>query len=571
MRNTSRSMIDGEPTLQPQAFGIGELFWALREAVVVGDASSGRILLWNPAAEEMFGYSAGEAVGRPIELLVPRELKARHRAGIVHYSVTHESAVVGSRQTVELPAVRKDGTRISVELSLSPVASRLPGGPYVLAVIRDVTERRRAEEERSKREREHAARVQSESAMVRTQLLAQAGVLLVGALEHEQALASVAVLLVPGFAAGCTVDVVGVDGEVRRLAPALAGREHGRHPGDGSPGSDAGGARGLSEVLRSGEPLLLREPPSPDGAEGQSTIIVPLFARGRVLGAMTLTRDQGGQQFDEVDLAFAGQLGRLAGLALENTRLYRAAREAIQVRDEFLASASHELRTPVTTIKAYAQMLERRVAKLNPEDAQLLLEGLENIDDSASRLAVHISQLLDLSRLQAGGTLALDRSPTDLVGLARQAAAAHRRLSGRHRIRVKSAVPELTGLWDASRLERVLGNLLSNAVKFSPEGGEVWLVIAPAEGENGPEAILRIEDPGIGILPEDLPHVFERFYRGHNLTERMNGTGIGLAGAREIVRRHGGSIELESTAGGGTSVTVRLPLEPLPEPPPDEE
>ena len=243
-----------------------------------------------------------------------------------------------------------------------------------------------------------------------------------------------------------------------------------------------GGPLGLAEVLRTGEPVLLCDvPPEPlrgdEALAGTSVMIVPMAGRDGLQGAITLVRDAGAEPFDAAEMAFARQLGRLMGLSLENARLLPEAREAIQVRDEFLASASHELRTPVTTIKAYAQMLEKRVSRLSVEDATPLLEGLENIDDSASRLAVHISQLLDLSRLQSGRSMELQRRRTDLVALARQAAAAHRRLSGRHRIRVKSGAPELIGLWDGARLEQVLGNLLSNAVKFSPEGGEVLLTV----------------------------------------------------------------------------------------------
>ena len=107
---------------RPEAFGIGKLFWSIQEAVIVADAASGRILLWNPAAESIFGYTAAEATSLSVEVLVPPELKARHQAGLEHYAATGEGRVIGSSRSLELPALRKDGSQLYIELSLSPIS-----------------------------------------------------------------------------------------------------------------------------------------------------------------------------------------------------------------------------------------------------------------------------------------------------------------------------------------------------------------------------------------------------------------------------------------------------------------
>src|SRR5215831_9451303 len=128
--------------LAPGDFGIGRLFERVRDAVVVADAAaSGRIVLWNPAAEKLFGYSASEVLGLPVEVLIPKRLKPRHRAGLVGYLATGHGALIDEGAVVEVPAVRRSGEEIIVELSLSPIEDTSVGGRFVLATIRDVSER----------------------------------------------------------------------------------------------------------------------------------------------------------------------------------------------------------------------------------------------------------------------------------------------------------------------------------------------------------------------------------------------------------------------------------------------
>jgi signal transduction histidine kinase len=139
-------------------------------------------------------------------------------------------------------------------------------------------------------------------------------------------------------------------------------------------------------------------------------------------------------------------------------------------------------------------------------------------------------------------------------------AEANQSLTDVHTIRVRSELPSLDGLWDQARLERVVGNLISNAVKYSPHGGEVTLSVAREETADGSFAVLGVHDQGVGIPPEDLRHVFVRFYRASNVAGQIAGTGIGLAGAKQLVEQHAGSIRVESTPGEGSTFAVWLPL-----------
>jgi signal transduction histidine kinase len=239
----------------------------------------------------------------------------------------------------------------------------------------------------------------------------------------------------------------------------------------------------------------------------------------------------------------------------------RAEAEAtLRERDQVLATVSHDLKTPLTTIRGQADLLQRRLERAGAIEPERLAKGLELIGTAARRMGTWIDELLDAARLEAGRPLELHPEPTDLVALAWQAAAEQQRTTERHRIRVHTAEAKLIGIWDAVRLGRVLDNLLSNAIKFSPAGGEVVVSVAREADAAGEWVILSVRDQGIGIPAEDLPHIFERFRRGTNVAGRIAGTGLGLAGACHILQLHGGSITVDSQEGRGSTFTLRLPL-----------
>jgi signal transduction histidine kinase len=160
-----------------------------------------------------------------------------------------------------------------------------------------------------------------------------------------------------------------------------------------------------------------------------------------------------------------------------------------------------------------------------------------------------------------GRELDLVRSETDLVALVRLIASEQQNTTEQHDVSVSVLFPDIKGEWDADRLERAITNLVSNAITYSPGGGHVQITVG-LDGPNPAKAVVRVDDEGVGIPEQDLPFVFERFHRGSNVAGRIPGTGIGLAGAREIIQQHGGQITAYPRDGRGTTLEVVLPLKP---------
>jgi PAS domain S-box-containing protein len=236
-------------------------------------------------------------------------------------------------------------------------------------------------------------------------------------------------------------------------------------------------------------------------------------------------------------------------------------RQALEAaREAFVDAAAHDLRNPLTTLKGQAQILRRRLRKSGDIDIDAVIARLDAIDSAANHMARLLDEMLDASALQAGRTLELRQDHTDLIVQTEVAVEEAQRRTSRHVIRIESAVPALVGVWDEARLSRVLGNLLDNAVKYSPDGGEIEVRIWQ-EAEAADWVALSVSDPGVGIPHDDLPQLFERFHRGHNV-RNIRGTGIGLSGVKRIVEQHGGTIEVASIEGEGSTFTVRLPLQP---------
>jgi signal transduction histidine kinase len=217
---------------------------------------------------------------------------------------------------------------------------------------------------------------------------------------------------------------------------------------------------------------------------------------------------------------------------------------------QFIAIAAHELRTPVTSILAFAQLLQRH----DPDN-----KPLGTIIRQAMNLTRLIGELADATRLDTG-QLELHRESIDLVALVRDIAEQFQPLSEAHSIRVDAPSHPLIGYWDRERLEQVIQNLLTNAVKYSPNGGEIRLAIQEA----GSEARLTVNDPGIGIPPTVMARLFEPFYRVGTTPRAIRGLGLGLHISKALVEAQGGHIVAESAGEGqGSTFTVTLPRQPL--------
>jgi signal transduction histidine kinase len=265
-------------------------------------------------------------------------------------------------------------------------------------------------------------------------------------------------------------------------------------------------------------------------------------------------RSGGSSAYKAADLAFAEELARRGGIAIDKARLHAEAKEATRLRDEFLSVAAHELKTPMTSLRGYAQLLLSQAPSGSASlDADVLTKGLRIIATQSEKLTQLTTQLLDVSRIEAG-KLQLDQRQVDLTGLIHSVVAAAQASAERH-ILCLDAPETCEALVDPLRLEQVVTNLLSNAIKYSPEGGQIELAIVPcATG-----AIrLEVRDHGIGIPLERRAHLFERFYQAHG-EGHFGGLGLGLFISRQIVELHGGSLQADFPIDGGTRFIVTLP------------
>jgi PAS domain S-box-containing protein len=541
------------------------------EDAITGKTLEGIITSWNPGAERLYGYTAPELLGHPISLLVPPDhpdelpqILARIRRG------EHV-------QEYETVRVRKDGTRLNVSLTVSPTRDAAGHITGAATIARDITERRRLFET--------------------LRLLAETGDVLASSLEYQTTLASVAQLAVPRVGDWCSVDVV-EDGAIRNLAVAhvdpakvaWARQLQQRYP------SDPHETRGVPQVIRTGRPEIYPDIPDTLLVEAArdaehlqilravgftSVMIVPLIARGRTLGAISLVSTRPDRHYGPEDLSLAEELAHRAALALDNSRLYQEIQEADRQKDHFLAMLGHELRSPLAALHGVLTLLQRR-SDQNPDLERLEARAARQID----RMARLIDDLQDVTRISRG-KVSLRRKPLDLVPLVREIVEDQRGAAEEGRLQLTVDLPTTPVLvnGDPIRLTQVLVNLLNNAFKFTDPGGKVTVgcrvwgvgcrVSAKAEQEQEqepdptpytlhptPYAVVTVRDTGIGIEPAMQKRVFESFMQADPTLDRSRGgLGLGLALVKGLVELHGGEVGVSSPgAGQGTEFIVRLPL-----------
>lgn len=412
-------------------------------------------------------------------------------------------------------------------------------------------------------------------------LLAETGQLLAADLDFEATLQNLARLVVPLLVDWCTVDLPGKDGHLQRVVlyhsnPAqldFARQLEERFPPHSGPGP------GLAALMKATKAVLVPEiseerllASAQNEEHGQlllrlglcSSVIIPLVARGEALGVLSLSHSDSGRHYSTEDLTLLGEVGSRAALALDNARLYQEAREAIKEREDFLSIAAHELKTPVTGMRGYAQLLSRQLARGETINPDRLSQAVKIIQEQASKLSEMINQLLDVSRIEAG-KLALDLRPVDLGEVVRSVVDTAQSTTNKHSLIIHQSVSPLIGLVDALRMEQVLTNLLDNAIKYSPEGGPIEIELGYTAQEDfkatnaGKRRIrLAVTDWGLGVPPEHQAHIFDRFYQAHS-GAYLGGMGLGLHITRQILEMHGGEIQAEFPRTGGSIFIVYLP------------
>ncbi len=393
---------------------------------------------------------------------------------------------------------------------------------------------------------ERCARAEAVAARKRLAFLDELSALLGSTVDEDEMLAGVAKLAVPALGEWVGMFMRG-DGGTPALAcgagPAALGLEVEAHLRDGS-------GRRLAGVGCSDEPFVVEDfPGDPTGARTvPAAAVAPLSVRGQVLGAVAVATADPVRTFTPGDLALIGDVARRTAVAVEHARLLRDATLAARAREEFLQVASHELRGPVGTLRLSVQMLMRGAS---PAAQAARLRAIER---QAQRLGVLSDTLLDVSRITSG-RLELAQEHGDLAALVREAAsrAADAAMEAGSELSVDAPGP-LRLSYDPGRLDQVMSNLLSNAVKYG-RGGPIRVSVHEVNGR----CRIEVEDRGIGIAPDDLERVFERFERAVSV-RNYGGLGLGLWIVRRLVEAHGGTIHVRSALGEGSTFTVELPL-----------
>ena len=238
------------------------------------------------------------------------------------------------------------------------------------------------------------------------------------------------------------------------------------------------------------------------------------------------------------------------------------AEAALSVRNTFLSSVSHDLKTPLASIKANLQLVQRRMRRELPKQGEWIAERLEAMERAIVKMTGMIDDLLDLSRIRASQHQQEGFASLDLLPVIRAAVAEQQATTRRHRLLLITDGEPLPVHGNAVRLDRVLTNLLGNAIKYSPEGGEITVVVTKEQCNGLAWAQVALTDQGIGIPESDLPHIFVPFQRASNVTDKIRGTGVGLTSVAQVIEQHGGIIEVTSKEGQGSRFTIRIPLAP---------
>ena len=487
------------------------------DAIVSKDLN-GIITSWNSGAQRLFGYEEAEVIGKPITILIPSERQ------------DEESLILGRIRRgeriehFETVRLHKDGHPIDISLVISPIKDQTGKVVGASKIARDITERKKADEQLQR------------------------------ALEFDETVM---------LSMGEGLYTVDDQGRVTFMNPAaqrmfgwtleeMLGRRmhdvthHSRPDGTVFPASECPGLVPLREgtMLSEFEDVFIRR-------DGTFFDVVysssPLRGDGKITGLVVVFRDISDRKQAEEERA------RL----LEAEREARAeAEKANRLKDEFLATLSHELRNPLNVVIGYAEILRRSEEfQQNP----FVLKAAETIRRNALAQAQLVADLLDLSRLQMG-KLSLNRQPVSFSTIISDAIETVRTEATDKRIsldvRLDKEVLVVEG--DPIRLAQIAWNLLNNAIKFTPADGKVRINLSREDDYS----VLAVEDSGQGISPEFLPHVFEIFRQADaSIVRKQGGMGIGLALVSQLAELHGGNVKAESEGiGKGARFTVRIPL-----------
>src|SRR2546423_2337031 len=550
-----------ENSQRANVFNPGEkLFRALIENssdAIALVSHEGHFTYVSPSVQKILGFTPEELLGHnTLELFPPDHLPA----ALEQFDTVAKTP--GLTVTVEHTCIHKDGSLRWLE---STITNHLHD-PHIQAFVanfRDISERKQAEE------RQH--------------ILDQVGNLVVSSLDQQITLTEIAQLLVPSLADYCRIAILDEQHEIQEIAVnhtdpdkvALVQALYDQYKDQAEP------VYGVQKLLRTGKPELISNVSQDVLAHIQvrpdmldilrelalkSYMGVPLIARDRIIGAITFSSVRPSREYTKADLYFAQELARRIASALDNVHLYRQAqaemrerknaeealRESEARKDEFISMASHELKTPLTSLKGFTNLLQRRLTKQGDKQA---LHFLTRMEEQLDKLTKLVSDLLDVTKMQTG-KLEFREERFFLNELVRETLENLQGTMETHHLQLEE-VTDVQVLGDKDRLGQVLINLLTNAIKYSPEADTVIVRVSAVEHN----AIVSVQDFGIGIAETHQEKIFERFYQVNDGTEKtFPGLGIGLYISSQIVRGHYGRLWVESAKGAGATFYLSLPL-----------
>ena len=506
-------------------------------------SAGGHVLYSSDSVEHVLGYKPEELQGvSPESFIHPDDLPSFMEQFL---SLLQKP---GGQATLEYRVKHKNGSWVWIEAT----GTNYLHDPRIQAIVgnfRNITERKHREE--------------------RQQLLKAVSEKLASSLDHEFTLQEIAQLIVPAMADYCRIAILDEKQQIQEIVANhiepeknVLVRELYEQYKD-----RVSGTYGLQKLLETGQPQLIPvvtpELVAPLLQENSAVIPIihalglisymgiPLIAREKVIGAITFSSTKPQRHYTQEDLVFAQELARRIALTLDNARLYAEAQQAITLRDDFISIAAHELRTPVTSLKLYFQMLQKQ---LNRRGEESLARSFTKLDTQLNKLTLLIEGLLNVSRIEHG-KLDFQDDWFDLNEVVKDTVEQIQTTASKHRILIEGGISKF--VWgDKDRIGQVLANLMTNAVKYSPMSDTIIVGIATAQDA----VVVSVQDFGIGIEKEHLHHIFDRFYRVSDPEEKTYpGLGIGLYVAREIIQRHNGMLTVESEKGKGSLFAFTLP------------
>ncbi len=490
-----------------------------------------RFVHLNQALAEMNSTPLEQHFGQHIQTILPHI--PAEILGYLQHVLSHGEPVIDR----EISNVSRRNTQLVRFWLLNYYPVRNDHGEIigVGGVINDITERKRAQ--------------------AMTELLAEISKVLTASLDLPELLQSVADCLTPHVASNILISVFNEALEIEHTAYAPAAFTS-------SPDSaritsflehSLRDATWRSELIEQQQLRYSAPTPPLEASASQQLTLVTLAARGHLLGVLALLNEPGVPRLELDRSHLLHELAQRIALGIDNAILYTTSQQALNIREQFLSVASHELKTPMTSLMGYAQLLQRRIIKI-PGTDERILRAVQAITNQTERLNRLVSSLLDLSRLQ-GGQLTIDPAPLDINKLVHMIVDNLESTLERHRIVADLPIAPIMIYGDELRMEQVIQNLLHNAIKYS-DGGTITLRL----WYDADQAHLSIQDEGVGIPADALPNLFRRFYRATNIDQtNVSGMGLGLYIVREIVHLHNASIEVSSTETVGSTFTLHIP------------